>query len=129
VNGTSCNHERPVFGCYVADALTTLLTPQGYRLLVTLSRDAARALLVQDEEIVFVVSDIEDHLTLAQAQSWFLENRAQIAWARLPSAVLVPQNLAAEQTALRDSGVMGAMFNKPVDYNELVQHIRRSRAL
>ncbi len=97
--------------------------------MVTLSRDAARALLVQDEEIVFVVSDIEDHLTLAQAQSWFLENRAQIAWARLPSAVLVPQNLAAEQTALRDSGVMGAMFNKPVDYNELVQHIRRSRAL
>jgi type IV pilus assembly protein PilB len=113
----------------LAESLNNLLAPLGYRLLTVATREAAHATLVQDEEVVFVIGDIEDHLSLEQAQSWFLENRAQIAWARLPSAVLVPQKLATEHVALRDSGVMAAMFNKPVDYNELVHHIRRSRAL
>jgi len=113
----------------LAESLNNLLAPLGYRLLSVATREAAHATLVQDEEVVFVIGDIEDHLSLEQAQSWFLKNRAQIAWARLPSAVLVPQSLAAEHAALRDSGVMAAMFNKPVHYSELVQHIRRSRAL
>jgi hypothetical protein len=112
----------------LALTMTEWLTPHGYRVLHAPTREEAQALLVQDEEIVFIVGDIDDHLTLAQAQAWFLANRAQIAWARLPAAVLVPPALADAQDALRNSGVMAAMFNKPVSGTELVDHIRRSRA-
>lgn len=113
----------------LADTFRQWLEPQGYRVLAAPTREEAHALLVQDEEIVFIVGDIEDHLTLAQAQDWFLENRTQIAWSRLPSAILLPPALAGEQAALRESGVLATMFTKPVDGPELVAHIRRSRAL
>ena len=112
----------------LAETLTALLEPQGYRLLLAPTREEAHALLVHDEEIVFIVGDIEDQLTVVQAQAWFLQNRAQIAWARLPAAVLLPPSLASEQAALRDSGVMASMFAKPIDGLELTAHIRRSRA-
>jgi DNA-binding response OmpR family regulator len=110
------------------EVLTGLLPPHGYRLLSAPTREEAHALLVQDEEIVFIVGDIDEHLTLVQAQSWLLENRSQIAWARLPAAALVPQALTQEKAALRESGVMATMFDKPVNGAELVAHIRRSRA-
>lgn len=113
----------------LADTLTQHLEPQGYRLLQAPTREEAHALLVQDEEIVFIVGDIDDTVTLAQAQEWFQKNRTHIAWARLPSVVLIPGVLAGEQAALRESGVMATMFTKPVDAAELVAHIRRSRAL
>ena len=112
----------------LTDALTQHLLPHGYRLLQAPTREEAHALLVQDEEIVFIVGDIDDPVTLQQAQAWFLENRAQIAWARLPSAILLPESLAHEQSALRESGVMATMFSKPIEGPELVDHIRRSRA-
>jgi CheY-like chemotaxis protein len=112
----------------LADTLGQQLTPLGYRLLQVATRDEAHAMLVQDEEIVFIVGDIEDHLNLAEAQAWFLENRARTAWARLPSAILLPTSLSQQQAALRDSGVMATMFTKPVNGPELIAHIRRSRA-
>jgi type IV pilus assembly protein PilB len=112
----------------LTDALNQQLVPHGYRLLQASTREEAQALLVQDEEIVFIVGDIDDPVTLQQAQAWFLENRTRIAWARLPSAILLPESLAHEQSALRDSGVMATMFAKPLDYTELVSHVRRSRA-
>jgi len=113
----------------MVDALKPLLEPQGYRLLQAPTREEAHALLAHDEEIVFIIGDSDDDMTLEQAQSWFLENRTRIAWARLPSAVLLPAALETQQGALRDSGVMGTMFVKPFDGSELVDHIRRSRAL
>jgi type IV pilus assembly protein PilB len=112
----------------LAQSLKDLLAPLGYRLLSAAKREAVHATLVQDEEVVFVIGDIDDHLNLAEAQSWFLENRAHIAWARLPAAVLLPEALAAEQVALRNSGVMATMFTKPIDSVKLIDHIRRSRA-
>jgi type IV pilus assembly protein PilB len=112
----------------LVESLSDLLKPHGYRLLHTPTREEAQALLVQDEEIVFIVGDIDDHLTLEQAQAWFLANRAQIAWARLPAAVLVPPALRDAKDALRSSGVMGTLFDKPLNGAELVAHIRRSRA-
>jgi type II secretory ATPase GspE/PulE/Tfp pilus assembly ATPase PilB-like protein len=108
--------------------LSECLSPLGYRVLHAATADAAHALLVQDEEIVFVVGDVEDNATPAQAQAMLLENRTHIAWARLPAAVLLPTSFADQQVTLRDSGVMGAMFIKPLDASELVNHIRRSRA-
>jgi hypothetical protein len=112
----------------LVDALTELLKPHGYRVLQAPTREEAQALLVQDEEIVFIVGDIDDSLTLAEAQAWFLANRAQVAWARLPAAVLIPAALSDTKDALRDSGVMGTMFDKPFEGAALVEHIRRSRA-
>ncbi|QJQ06558.1 GspE/PulE family protein [Undibacterium parvum] len=109
--------------------LNELLQPHGYRVLHAATPDDAHALLVQDEEIVFVVGDVDEHITVAQAQTAFLENRARIAWARLPAAILLPASLAADQVALRDSGVMGTMFLKPLEGPALVNHIRRSRSL
>jgi type IV pilus assembly protein PilB len=112
----------------LANTLSEWLAPHGYRVLHAATAGEAHALLVQDEEIVFVIGDVEDGVPLARAQAAFLENRTQIAWARLPSAVLLPPSLAHEQVALRGSGVMGTMFTKPLDGQELVNHIRRSRA-
>lgn len=112
----------------IANDLSQGLTPYAYRLLHVSNREEAHALLVQDEEIVFIVGDIDDDVNLEQAQLWFLQNRARIAWARLPSAILLPQSLAQVQSALRESGVMATMFVKPLDCSELVSHIRRSRA-
>jgi hypothetical protein len=112
----------------LTDELALQLQTHGYRLVQAATREAAHALLLRDEEIVFIVSDVDADMGLAQAQQWFLENRAHIAWARLPSALLLPDALAAEQSALRNSGVMAAMFSKPVSCSQLVDHIRRSRA-
>jgi type II secretory ATPase GspE/PulE/Tfp pilus assembly ATPase PilB-like protein len=113
----------------LADSLNELLATHGYRLLQAVSRDEAHAFLVKDEEIVFVVGDLEYDATLAEAKATFLENRARTAWARLPSAILLPPSMASEQVALRNSGVLGAMFLKPIDGPALVNHIRRSRSL
>lgn len=111
-----------------AQGLVALLEPAGYRLLQVSSREEAHALLTQDEEVVFVLGDVGDSQTLEQAQDRLADNRAYIAWARLPSAVLLPPALAGTQETLRESGVMGTMFVKPFDGQELLAHIRRSRA-
>lgn len=111
-----------------AQGLVALLEPAGYRLLQVSSREEAHALLTQDEEVVFVLGDVGDSQTLEQAQDRLADNRAYIAWARLPAAVLLPPALAGTQETLRESGVMGTMFVKPFDGQELLAHIRRSRA-
>ena len=112
----------------LARALEPSLNEQGYRLVTAATRELARERLLADERIVFIIGDAPEEVTVEQAALWFQENRKYIAWARLPSVVLVPPAVASERDYLRKSGLLGDLMAKPCDFDSLIVHIRRSQA-
>jgi type IV pilus assembly protein PilB len=111
-----------------AKALEPRLGEQGYRLMTVPSRELARESLLADERIVFIIGDVPDDVTVEEAAQCFQENRKYIAWARLPSVVLVPPAVASQRDYLRNSGVLGGLMAKPCDFDQLIVDIRRSQA-
>jgi hypothetical protein len=85
-------------------------------------------LLHEDEDIAFIVRDLPDGIGLDEASAILRDHRLHTAWARLPSAVLLPPSLAAHQQALRSSGSMAVLLVKPLEVAELLAQVRRSQA-
>jgi len=113
-------------------ALATKLAPalelEGLRLVVANTAEDAAVCLRKDEDIAFIIGDVDDHLNLQEATRHLANNRLHIAWARLPSVVLVAAPLMYQREALLGSGVMGELMAKPVDLDALTRLIRRSKA-
>ncbi len=114
----------------LTQALERLLTRQGMRLVAVADAEQGNVALHKDEDIVFIIGDIDEGVGLDQAQDILRNNRLHISWARLPAAVLLPESLMGQQTALRHSGVLAASFlQKPLDEQALLQTIARSHAV
>lgn len=104
------------------------LEQDGLRLVIADTAEAAQACLRRDEDIAFIVGDVDDRLDLQQAAEHLRNNRQNIAWARLPSVVLVTAPLMGQREALLGSGVLGDLMAKPVDALALRAHIRRAHS-
>jgi CheY-like chemotaxis protein len=108
--------------------LEPLLQEHGFRLLIASTRDDAVEILKRDEDIVFIISDeLGDQASASEAAEFLRQNRQAIAWARLPSIVLIPHTLSADEAFLLESGVMGTLMAKPIDTETLLAHVRRSQ--
>ena len=112
----------------MAETLRPALETVGLRLLLAASAEQAQACLRKDEDIAFIIGDVSESLSLEQATAHLSNNRLNIAWARLPSLVLISSALLSQKAALIGSGVMGELMTKPVDVDALLLHIRRSQA-
>jgi type II secretory ATPase GspE/PulE/Tfp pilus assembly ATPase PilB-like protein len=113
-------------------ALAAQLAPamelEGLRLVVAKTAEEARECLRLDEDIAFIIGDVDDRFTLQQATQHLANNRLHIAWARLPAVVLVAAPLMYQRDELLGSGVLGELMPKPVDLAALKLLIRRSQA-
>ena len=112
----------------LAAELAPAMEEEGLRLVVADTAEVAHECLRKDEDIAFIIGDVDDRLTAQQAAQHLANNRLHIAWARLPSAVLVAATLMSQRDELLGSGVMGELMSKPIDMATLKSHIRRSRA-
>jgi CheY-like chemotaxis protein len=112
----------------LAERLAPALDGQGLRLVVAAHAEEAKACLQKDEDILFIVGDLDERLTLQQAIDITRDNRQHISWARLPSVLLLPQALATHEAELQASGVLAHCLVKPVQIDALVQYIRRARS-
>lgn len=112
----------------LANHLRPALEEEGLRLVQVDSASAAEAALHNDEDIAFVVGELEDGTTLEAAAAQLQDNRLHIAWARLPAAVFLPASLGEHADALRASGTLAALLPKPVQPEDLIAYIRRSQA-
>lgn len=112
----------------LARQIGAVLETDGLRLVLAGSADAAEACLRRDEDIAFIVGDVDEQLGLQQAAELLRTNRQHIAWARLPSVVLVAAPLMSQREALLGSGVMGDLMAKPLDGVALRAHIRRAHS-
>jgi type IV pilus assembly protein PilB len=112
----------------LADQLAPAMEREGLRLVVAQTAEDAGACLHKDEDIAFIIGDVDDHLTLPQAVQHLANNRLHIAWARLPSAVLIAPPLMYQRDELLGSGVLGELMAKPMDLTAIKSLIRRSRA-
>jgi type II secretory ATPase GspE/PulE/Tfp pilus assembly ATPase PilB-like protein len=108
----------------LAKRLAPALDEQGLRLVVAASAEEAKVCLQKDEDILFIIGDLDERTTLQQAIELARDNRQHISWARLPSVLLLPQTLAAQASDLQASGVMASCLLKPVQIDALVGHIR-----
>jgi type IV pilus assembly protein PilB len=108
----------------LAERLAPALDEQGLRLVVAAHALEAKACLQKDEDILFIVGDLDERLTLQQAIETARDNRQHISWARLPSVLLLPQTLAAQESELQASGVLANCLLKPIQIDALVRHIR-----
>ena len=88
----------------------------------------AKACLQKDEDILFILGDLPADLSLQQAIEAARENRLHISWARLPSLLLVSPALAAQEAALRESGLLADLLPKPASMDAVVRHIRHAQA-
>ena len=108
-------------------ALQAELDKAGFRLICTPSAEGAFELLKANEDIVFIIGDLENEVSLDDAITALLNNRRQISWARLPSVVLMPVSLAAHVDALRESGVQAKFMNRTATIGELVKEIKHAQ--
>ena len=108
--------------------LAKAVEAEGLRLVVAASATEAKDCLQKDENIVFIVGDLDDGMTLQQAIDATQSNRQHISWSRLPGLLLVPPGLVAHEEQLRASGVLADMLPKPVDADMLRLRIRRAQA-
>jgi hypothetical protein len=101
---------------------------EGLRLVLAKTAEEAGHCLRKDEDIAFIIGDVDERLSLQEATQQLANNRLHIAWARLPSVVLVAAPLMYQREELLGSGVMGELMVKPVDQDALRRLIRRSKA-
>jgi type II secretory ATPase GspE/PulE/Tfp pilus assembly ATPase PilB-like protein len=109
-------------------ALEQAVQELGLHLLVCNSAQAADEMLRKNEDIAFIVGEVPDGIAPEQLKAELQAFRTLIAWARLPTLVVLPAALAHQEEALRLSGSMADFVSRPVDTRQLVEHIRRSHA-
>lgn len=112
----------------LAAQLASALEEQGLRLVTAATAPEAKACLQKDEDILFILGDLPADLSLQQAIEAARENRLHISWARLPSLLLVSPALAAQEAALRESGLLADLLPKPASMDAVVRHIRHAQA-
>ncbi len=112
----------------LADQLVPAMEPEGLRLVVANDAVEAHECLRRDEDIAFIIGDVDDRLAVEQAAQHLANNRLHIAWSRLPSVVLIPAPLMYQRDELLGSGVMGELMPKPLDLAALKSLIRRAQA-
>lgn len=112
----------------LAERLEIALEQEGLHLDHVVDAESARALLEKKEDIAFILGDLPDGLALSEAIERLRRNRLHISWARLPALVMIPQSLAGQEQALRESGVMAGFMDKPVDMPMLLDYIWHARA-
>ncbi len=112
----------------LAAILKPLLEVESMRLQFATSREMALQILRQDELITYIIGDLPEGISAEAAAAALSKNRRDIAWARLPSAVLLPASLADQEDFLRTSGVMADFLPKPLDPAKLLDLIRSSQA-
>lgn len=112
----------------LVELLTAALENEGMFLSVAPDSEAAHEMLKKDEDIAFIIGDVEEGATLDEAIVQLRQNRLHISWTRLPMAVLLPPTLMPHEAQLLASGVMGSLIAKPIDMNTLINHIHHARA-
>jgi type II secretory ATPase GspE/PulE/Tfp pilus assembly ATPase PilB-like protein/CheY-like chemotaxis protein len=112
----------------LAEHLRSILEAESMRLQFATSREMALQILKQDELITYIIGDLPEGMKAEVAAVALRKNRRDIAWARLPSAVLLPASLADQEDYLRTSGVMADFLPKPLDPAKLLGLIRSSQA-
>lgn len=112
----------------LAELLTAALEEEGLSLTAAQDAKAAQTLLKKDEDIAFIVSDVPEDATLAQAIDLLRQIRLHTSWSRLPAAALLSPHLAQCEAQLREGGMMSDLLIKPVIPAVLANHIHRARS-
>jgi CheY-like chemotaxis protein len=110
------------------ELLQEALDREGLRLIVSQSAEEAHGILQKNENIAFIIGDVPSSASPEAAVNLLRNNRLHISWARLPSIVLLPPELADQQDVLRESGVMAAFVNKPIRPEDILSQIKRAQA-
>jgi type II secretory ATPase GspE/PulE/Tfp pilus assembly ATPase PilB-like protein len=100
----------------------------GLRLIVCETPESAGELLRSNEDIAFILGEVPEGYLLAQLEGALQAFRLHVAWARLPTLVVLPSALADHEEVLRQSGSMAEFLTRPVSAQQIVDHIRRSHA-
>lgn len=112
----------------LAEQLLPAMEDDGLRMVVAKTAIEAQQCLRNDEDIAFIIGDVDERMSLQQSIEHLANNRLHIAWARLPSVIVVPASLMPMRDALLGSGVMGEVMAKPIQLEELNSIIRRAQA-
>jgi len=112
----------------LAAQLAPGLEAEGLRLVQAATAEEAKLQLQRDEDIVFIIGDLEEGIGLQAAVQRLQHNRLHISWARLPSVVLIPATLAGREAELRASGVMADFLAKPVTLEAVRSQVRQAQA-
>lgn len=110
------------------ELLEEAIHSEGLSLIVSTSAEEAHGILQKNENIAFIIGDVPSGASPQAAIDLLRNNRLHISWARLPSIVLMPPELADQQDVLRESGVMAAFVIKPVKPADLIAQIKRAQA-
>jgi DNA-binding response OmpR family regulator len=104
------------------------LQAEGFAAFVVADPEAANAVVRREENVTFVMMDVEDDMTLPAAVECLRAAGRAMYWSRLPGLVLLSPGLAEQESALRESGVMSPCIAKPIDMGKVLLQIRRSHA-
>ena len=99
-----------------------------YKVITVPDPVTANQIFKQEENITFVVMDIENDTSLSAAVERLREASRIMYWSRLPALVLLPPGLAEQESVLRENGVISPSLAKPVKIDSLLAQIRRSYA-
>lgn len=106
----------------IAD-MTQLLAEKNIPCLSCATADEASALLQQDDQICFIIGDLEHQQDEANV-ALFNEARIKLYWSYLPALLLIPNGHQALQEKLRDIGVISEMLEKPISAEEIYHRLQ-----
>jgi CheY-like chemotaxis protein len=112
----------------LAETLRQAFDASELRVVVAKDFAAAKECLQRDEQISFIIGDAPEDATAETLNQMLQEGRRYVTWARLPSAVLIPERLKGEIESFKAGGTMAAFVTKPVDTEDLLRRIRRAQA-
>jgi type IV pilus assembly protein PilB len=112
----------------LAETLRHAFDASELRVVVAKDFAAAKECLQRDEQISFIIGDAPEDATAETLNQMLQEGRRYVTWARLPSAVLIPERLKGEIESFKAGGTMAAFVTKPVDTEDLLRRIRRAQA-
>jgi type II secretory ATPase GspE/PulE/Tfp pilus assembly ATPase PilB-like protein len=110
------------------EGLEQALQDLGLRMITCETPDTAGDLLHANEDIAFVLGEVPEDYPRAQLEAELQAYRIHLSWARLPTLVVLPTELAGQEETLRQSGSMAEFLTRPVSTRQVVDHIRRSHA-
>jgi len=83
---------------------------------------AAKTMLQQHVEIVFVVVDLADDSD-ENIIHYVRDARIQLYWSKLPALLLLPDNHPELEQSLRQDGAVSEMMTKPVSIEQVIDYI------
>ena len=90
------------------------------------SPDQAKSTLKENEDIDFVILDIDDHLNVKEAVDIVEQYRAALAWSRIPALIRLPEGKDDLKETLIKEGATSRFISKNSPVNEIISEINEA---